>query len=90
MTDLEFALKHTRKASYGKGVFPDVIPLDFGMDFHLETKPELYPEIPEKRTVRLIIETFQGYCPGAVHYYGKLEADGISIIKEETDNNKKE
>ena len=97
MTDLEFALEHSR--THGSGNFPDVMPLDFGMDFHLETKPELYPEInytynfehPEvkERTVKLVISTFRGMCWEAVHYYGKLHADGISIIEEEVDKDGK-
>lgn len=97
MTDLEFALEHSR--THGSGKFPDVMPLDFGMDFHLETKPELYPEInysynfkqPEvkERTVKLKISTFRGMCWEAVHYYGKLQADGIDIIEEKVDNDNK-
>ena len=97
MTDLEFALEHSR--TYGSGKFPDVMPLDFGMDFHLETKPELYPKINysydwknpdnKERTVKLVISTFRGMCWEAIHYYGKLRADGIDIIEEQVDKDGK-
>lgn len=96
-TDLEFALEHSR--IYGCGKYPDVMPLDFGMDLHLETKPELYPEINyaydfrhpdvKERTVKLVITTFRGMCWEAVHYYGKLRADGINIIEEHKENDGK-
>lgn len=95
--NLEFALEHSR--NYGPGHFPEVFPLDFGMDFHLETKPELYPEInysynrknPEnkERTVKLEISTFRGVCWEAMHWYGKLRADGINIIEEHIDTDGK-
>lgn len=90
MTDLEYAVKHSRYDGYGRGKFPDVIPLDFGMDFKLETKPEYYPKISTyhksgKRTVTLELDSYAGYCAGAIHWYGKLKADGIDIAEDTID-----
>lgn len=91
--DLEFIKSHSR--NYGPGHWPDVFPLDFGMDFHLETKPELYPEINYswrgngERCVVLDISTFRDICVEAIHWYGKLRADGINIIREEVDKDGK-
>lgn len=83
---LEYAIKHSRNYTFGKGNFPDVIPLDFGLDFHLETRPDLYTEIVThsktgKRTVTLELNSYEGYCAGAVHWYGTLKAEGVHIIE---------
>lgn len=89
MTNLEFAMDHT--TYYGTGKYPEVIPLDFGLGLHLETKPNIYSQIhyrynENERTVRLCISSFRGMCGDAIHYYGKLKADGVDIIEEVEEN----
>lgn len=76
--DIKFALEHS--SDYGR--YPDVFPLDFGMDFHLETEPELYPKIDVPRKVKIKISDFIGTCPWAVHYYADIHAEGIQIKKD--------
>lgn len=92
MNELEFAVKYCRAESFCK--FPDVIPLDFGLDFHLESRPDLYTEVyvspgASKRSVRLVISSFRDISFDAMHYYGKLEADGVNIIEEKLDSDGK-
>ena len=63
------------------GHYPDVFDLNIGKDFKLETRPELSARIRQPRTVKIIIDSFIGYCGGAQHYYAKIEADGIDIVE---------
>lgn len=78
--ELKYAMRHSQNQGTG---YPAVFPIDYGMDFHLETKPELYPE-PRHNPRRAVIEitSFIGSVAWAMHYYADIKADGIRIIDE--------
>lgn len=74
--------------SNDQGQYPDFFPVNIGDDFKLKSRPELSVTIPSPRRVRIRIESYQGICAGAVHYYASIEADGI--IRHEEDPNTKQ
>lgn len=82
--ELDFALK----SSQDKGIYPDIFSVEIGSDFHLETRPELYPLIDTPRKVVIEITTFAGLCAGAKHYYAEIKADGIHICSKRIENGK--
>lgn len=63
--------------SYDHGSYPDFFPVTIGDDFKLESRPELFVRIPNPREVRIEITSFRGISWNAVHYYAKINADGI-------------
>ena len=69
--------------SLDQGQYPDVFPLDFGNDFHLNEHPGWKFQIREPRKVKIEITSFIGTCWEAIHYYAKLIADGIDIIDDQ-------
>ena len=73
--ELKYALDHSRD----EGCYPDVFPSDYGSDFHLDEHPNYFPIIHNPRNITLEISSYRGICADAVHYYGVLKADGISI-----------
>lgn len=83
----EDKIQYARDHSLEMGEYPDVFDKDFGSDFHLETKPDWFCKIDEPREVKIEITSFIGCCAEAVHYYAKLDADGIRICSNEVDGN---
>lgn len=89
MTDLQFAMEHTRYyIEIGDG-YPLYFPLDFGLNLPLKD-PKYYIEPylrdgHDERTVVLEVSSYRGYCAGAVHCYGELKADGVKICEDIVD-----
>lgn len=83
--EIEWAMEHCQ--SFNK--YPDVFPEDYGMDFHLDSNPELYTKKlmygSDKRRCIIEITSFAGICFGAVHYYAKIKADGVHICRDDVD-----
>lgn len=75
--------------SYDRGRYPDFFPADIGDDFKLESRPELFVQIPNPREVRIEITSYRGLCCDAVHYYAAIEADGIKRCQYEDYNGEK-
>lgn len=73
--DIEWALSHCRD----EGKYPDIFPLDYGLDIVLENNPELTVCARNPRRVKIEIASFAGIAAGAVHYYPSLKADGIAF-----------
>ena len=76
--------KEIMECSSDRGVLPEYFNINVGLDFKLKTRPELYAKVNNPRTVKIILTTFRGLSWDAVHYYSKIEADGIYIVDPET------
>ncbi len=68
--------------SYDYGDYPDIIPVDYGMDLKLNTVPDLKVKLWDPRKVRIEVSSFIGVSAGAVHYYSKILADGVSLYRD--------
>lgn len=73
--------------SLDMGNFPDVIPVDYGLDLVLKTKPEYIVEANKPRKIRIDITTYRGISCGAIHYYAQINADGVKVIERCKDGN---
>lgn len=82
---MAMTLKEAVDLSLECGNFPDVIPVDFGLDLVLKTKPEYTISANNPRKIRIQISTYRGISAGAIHYYACIKADGI-IISEQKEN----
>lgn len=74
---MELSINEAVNLSMDRGNYPDVIPVDFGNDLILKTKPEIKVRIDNPRKVKIDITTF-----GVTHYYADIIADGVDIIEE--------
>lgn len=79
---MEMTIKDAVNLSLDSGNFPDVIPVDYGLDLVLTTKPEYKVNIRQPRKRHIDVSTFRGISVGAIHYYAQINADGIIITKE--------
>lgn len=70
-------LQEAVATSYDRGYYPDFFPVTIGDDFKLESRPELFVNIPNPREVRIKITSYRGISWNAVHYYAYIDADGI-------------
>lgn len=82
---MEMTIKDAVDLSLDIDNYPDVIPVDYGLDLVLTTKPKYKACVRQPRKIHIDISTFRGIAAGAIHYYAKLTADGI-IITEESDD----
>lgn len=73
--NIKWALSHC----LDQGKYPDIFPLDYGLDIVLENRPELTVCTRNPRCVKIEITSFTGITAGAVHYYPSLKADGIAF-----------
>jgi hypothetical protein len=80
-------LKEAVHLSYDDGNYPDVIPVDYGLDLKIKTRPDIYVETNKPRKVRIDISTFRGIAAGAVHYYAAIIADGIRLLTKDNNGN---
>lgn len=71
-------LQEAVDSSYDRGRYPDFFPVNIGDDFKLESRPELFVQIPNPREVKIAITSYRGLCWDAVHYYATIDADGIN------------
>ncbi|MBQ8709363.1 MAG: hypothetical protein IJ550_02110 [Bacteroidaceae bacterium] len=67
--------------------YPQFFDINIGKDFKLETKPDYNAEVREPRRVVIKISTYRGVSSGAIHYYAKIEADGIKICSNVIERN---
>lgn len=74
---MEFTVNEAVNLSIDRGNYPNVIPVDYGNDFCLKTKPEIKVKINNPRKVRIETSTF-----GVMHYYADIIADGVDLIEE--------
>mgnify|MGYP003368058120 CR=1 FL=1 len=76
---MELTVNDAVNMSIDNGDYPKIIPVDYGNDLILKTKPEIKVRIDNPRKVKIDITTF-----GVTHYYADIIADGVKLI-EETD-----
>lgn len=76
---MELNVKEAVNLSIDSGDYPEIIPVNYGSDLILKTKPEIKVRIDNPRKVKIDITTF-----GVTHYYADIIADGVKLI-EETD-----
>lgn len=74
---MELSINEAVSLSMDRGNYPDVIPVDFGNDLILKTKPEIKLRIKNPRKVRIETSTY-----GVTHYYADIIADGVDLIEE--------
>lgn len=80
---MDLTIKDAVRLSLDSGDFPDVIPVDYGLDLVLKTKPEYIVKTANNpRKIKIDISTFRGISAGAIHYYARIEADGVIVIEE--------
>lgn len=82
---MELTIKDAVDLSLDSGNFPDIIPVDYGLDLVLKTKPEYKVKIRTPRKINIDISTYRGISAGAIHYYAQINADGIIITEERED-----
>lgn len=82
---MELTIKDAVDLSLDYGNLPDVIPVDYGLDLVLKTKPNYIVSTNNPRKVRIEISSYSGIAAGAIHYYAAIEADGITISEVEED-----
>lgn len=83
----DLTIKDAVDLSLDMGNFPDVIPVDYGLDLVLKTKPEYIVEANQPRKIRIDITSYRGISCGAIHYYAQINADGVNIIEKCEDGN---
>lgn len=76
---MELTIKDAVDLSLDYGNLPDVIPVDYGLDLVLKTKPNCIVSTNNPRKVRIEISSYRGLAAGAIHYYAAIKADGITI-----------
>ena len=83
---MELTIKDAVDLSLDCGNFPDVIPVDYGLDLVLKTKPNYIVSTKNPRKVRIEISSYRGIATGAIHYYAAIKADGITISEVKEDS----
>ena len=82
--DLEKIVKFSESDKYQ---YPDIFDIDCGVGIKWTTKDglKLHTErIKRKnRIAELEISTWRGISFGAVHYYGKINVDGVNLVYDE-------
>lgn len=71
--------------SFDDGNYPDVIPIDYGLDLKIKTRPDINVATDKPRKVKIDISTFRGVAAGAIHYYAEIIADGIKLLTKDSD-----
>lgn len=74
---MELTVNEAVNLSIDGGNYPNVIPVDYGNDLLLKTKPEIKVRIKNPRKVRIETSTF-----GVMHYYADITADGVDLIED--------
>lgn len=82
LTDGVMTLSEAVILSYDHGDYPDIFPVDYGMDLKLYTVPDLKIKIWNPRVARIEVTSFIGVSAGAIHYYSKIVADGVSLYRD--------
>ena len=85
MEDME--MKEVMSYCMDRYDYPQFFDINIGKDFKLETKPDYNAEVREPRRVVIKISTYRGVSSGAIHYYAKIEADGIKICSNVIERN---
>ena len=80
-------LKEVLSYCQDEAAFPEVFNIDCGLNIVLpEEKLHSIKRWKDKRRVILNITTFQGMCTDAIHYYGKIEVDGVHLVYDDNPN----
>lgn len=81
-TDKEFIMTHC--LDHRKG-YPFVFTKDYGLDVVVPNHPEYKVKPPLNYTVRVIITSFRGISFNAIHYYGRIIANGpyLSMVEDD-------
>lgn len=64
---MDLTLKDAVTLSLESGNFPETIPVDYGLDLTLKSKPNYKVVANNPRTLRIEISTFRGVSAGTIH-----------------------
>lgn len=78
-------LEEAVRLSFDDGNYPDIIPVDYGLDLKLKTRPDIIISSNTPRKIRINISTFRGIAAGAMHYYAEIIADGVKLFTKNSD-----
>lgn len=61
--------------------YPAFFEIGIGKDFSLNSNPRILAEINNPRKVKIVLSTYRGISIGAIHYYARIEADGVHLYE---------